>query len=145
MQVRTPHGSFLVSYSTNVHAGESLDEVRRLLAEDVGLVKKRVAPDVPFGVELRLGQAAIAELGAGPALDDLAAWLAANDLFVFSLNGFPLRDFHAPTVKENVYRPDWGETERQQDTIRLAQILAALLPEGMEGSLSTSPDRKSVV
>src|SRR5690606_5456948 len=35
--------------------------------------------------------------------------------------------------------PDWTTAERVAYTIRLFRILAALLPEGMEGGVSTSP------
>jgi hypothetical protein len=42
-------------------------------------------------------------------------------------------------VKEAVYQPDWLEPERLAYTDRLADILAALLPEGLEGTISTVP------
>jgi hypothetical protein len=42
-------------------------------------------------------------------------------------------------VKEDVHAPDWRDEERVQYTLRLAKILAALLPDGMDGSISTSP------
>src|SRR5262249_33509828 len=42
-------------------------------------------------------------------------------------------------VKEHVYRPDWLEPERVAYTNQLADILAALLPDGVDGSISTVP------
>jgi hypothetical protein len=42
-------------------------------------------------------------------------------------------------VKEAVYLPDWMDPERLAYSERLARILAALLPEGMDGTVSSVP------
>jgi sugar phosphate isomerase/epimerase len=42
-------------------------------------------------------------------------------------------------VKENVYLPDWNDGARVAYSDRLARILAALLPDGVDGSVSTVP------
>jgi hypothetical protein len=42
-------------------------------------------------------------------------------------------------VKESVYRPDWLETPRSTYTESLARLLSALLPDGVDGSVSTVP------
>jgi hypothetical protein len=42
-------------------------------------------------------------------------------------------------VKDQVHAPDWTSQERVDYTLRLFKILAELLPEGMEGGISTSP------
>ena len=42
-------------------------------------------------------------------------------------------------MKEQVYLPDWLDPERLAYTDRLADILAALVPEGVEGTISTVP------
>jgi hypothetical protein len=42
-------------------------------------------------------------------------------------------------VKEQVYVPDWQSKERLDYTKRLFDLLVELLPEGMEGSVSTLP------
>jgi hypothetical protein len=55
------------------------------------------------------------------------------------MNGFPYGGFHRQVVKEAVYAPDWRTEERVAYTIRLCHILAYLLPEGMEGGISTVP------
>jgi sugar phosphate isomerase/epimerase len=128
-----------LTYCTNVHAGESLAEVRAALARDVLAVKRRVCPAAPFGVGLRLSAAAAAELVDGGALDELQRWLADHGLYVFSLNGFPFGAFHGTRVKESVYEPVWRSDERLAYPDRLALILARLLPDGMEGSISTAP------
>jgi len=55
------------------------------------------------------------------------------------LNAFPFGDFHRERVKQDVYQPDWTDRRRLQYTLDCARVLAALLPEGEDGSLSTLP------
>lgn len=128
-----------LTYCTNVHAGESWDEVHRVLTSEVPLVKARVSPERPFGVGLRLGGAAADELLRRGELEPLRAELAAAGLYVFTLNGFPYGAFHRTRVKEQVYRPDWLEAERVRYTLGLVDVLSALLPAGKTGSISTVP------
>jgi sugar phosphate isomerase/epimerase len=66
-------------------------------------------------------------------------WLDENGLYVATVNGFPYGTFHGRPVKSAVYRPDWRDPERLAYTLRLASLLAAWLPEGMDGSISTVP------
>src|SRR5208282_3986799 len=54
-------------------------------------------------------------------------------------NGFPYGQFHGERVKEQVYRPDWATPERLDYTKLLFNLLSQLLPEGVEGSVSTLP------
>ena len=57
-----------------------------------------------------------------------------------TLNGFPYKAFHAPVVKRDVYWPHWAQDERRAYTLGLAELLAVLLPAGIEeGSISTLP------
>jgi hypothetical protein len=55
------------------------------------------------------------------------------------MNGFPYGGFHNTVVKDQVHTPDWTTGERVDYTIRLFEILSVLLPEGMDGGVSTSP------
>jgi len=129
-----------LTYCTNIHPGESWEDVRGALRTHVVEVKKRVAPKVPFGVGLRLAARAARDLEGSPgALDEARGELDDAGLYVFTLNGFPYGAFHATRVKENVYRPDWLEDERVLYTQALARVLARLLPEGTPGSISTVP------
>ncbi len=128
-----------LTYCTNIHAGERWAEVRENLARHVVEVKRRVCPDAAFGVGLRLSACAADELAQDGALAELQAFLAVNDLYVFTLNGFPHGRFHGVRVKERVYLPDWRDPERVRYTNALGDILAALLPDGVDGSVSTAP------
>jgi len=128
-----------LTYCTNVHAAESLEEVRSVLAGPVLAVKERVSPTAPFGVGLRLSARAAVELEHPEELARLAGQLSDAGLYAFTLNGFPYGQFHSARVKERVYRPDWLESERVEYTRSLSRALAVLLPDGMVGSISTVP------
>lgn len=128
-----------LTYCTNVHPGESLTELEAALDRFTLPVKRRVSPHTPFNVGLRLSAQAAHELASEAALERFEQKLAGSGLYVTSLNGFPYGAFHATRVKESVYRPDWHEPQRLSYTLALFRILAALLPEGAAGSVSTVP------
>ena len=133
------HADLHLSYCTNIHPGESWPDVRDNLERYLVPVRERVAPGRPFGVGLRLSGESARALGDPPALDELRTFLRAHDLYVFTINGFPYGPFHGRPVKEQVYLPDWLDPERLAYTDRLADVLAALVPEGVEGTISTVP------
>jgi sugar phosphate isomerase/epimerase len=128
-----------LGYCTNIHAGESWDEVRAVVDTHVRAVKARVAPDRPFGVGLRLSAAAANRLAEPGVLEPFRESLVANGLYVYTINGFPYGAFSGGPVKERVYRPDWLEDDRLAYSDKLAELLAALVPDGVEGSVSTVP------
>lgn len=132
-------GSSHLGYCTNIHPGESWGEIRANLERYLPLVKRRVSPDAPFGVGLRLSAAAAHSLGAPAARAQFAAFLRDQGLYVFTLNGFPYGPFHGTSVKEDVYLPDWRDARRLEYTNRLADVLAFLLPPDVQGSISTVP------
>jgi hypothetical protein len=131
-------GSHL-SYCTNIHPGETWDQIESNLHRYLPNVKQRVSPAAGFGVGLRLSAAAAETLACPGRRAEFHTWLKREDLYVFTLNGFPYGTFHGQPVKDEVYRPDWRTPERMAYTRRLADILAEWLPEGMAGSISTVP------
>ncbi|MBC7919845.1 MAG: metabolite traffic protein EboE [Ferruginibacter sp.] len=128
-----------LTYCTNIHAGETWAAVRDNLHRYLPAIKANLSPDGPFGVGLRLSNLASTELLAGDHLAEFKAWLGDHGLYVALLNGFPYGDFHRQVVKDDVHRPDWTTPERAAYTKRLVRILAELLPDGMDGGISTSP------
>jgi sugar phosphate isomerase/epimerase len=134
-------GNSHLSYCTNIHPGESWDEIRRNLERYLPQVKRRVSPDAPFGVGLRLSAAAALSLCESRNNDDFVAFLRAENLYVFTINGFPYGAFHGTRVKEQVYLPDWRDGLRLEYTNRLADLLASWLAPGADamGSISTVP------
>src|SRR5690606_37047991 len=79
-----------------------------------------------------------AELRAGH-LDGFADYLENQGLYVAIINGFPFGSFHRSVVKEHVYAPDWRDEARVAYTRDLIAILARLLPDGLDGGVSTVP------
>lgn len=102
-------------------------------------LKQRLSPDRPFGIGLRLSSRAASELKKRERLDEFRQWLKQENCYVFTMNGFPYGNFHRRRVKDLVYSPDWRTEERVAYTMNLAEILAELVPEEMDGGISTSP------
>ena len=128
-----------LTYCSNIHPGESWAEVRANIERYFPAVRERVAPGEMFGIGLRLSARAARELGSGDALADFREFMGRNKLYVFTINGFPYGTFHGTRVKEEVYLPDWRDEERVRYTDELAELLLRLLPDGVEGSISTVP------
>lgn len=132
-------GDVHLTYCTNIHAGETWPEVLASLKSHVPLIKAKVSPHQPMGLGLRLSGVASEALESPAALRELQGFLADEGLYVFTINAFPFGPFHGARVKEEVYQPDWLRSERLDFTDRVARILAALLPVGGVGSISTVP------
>lgn len=132
-------GEVHLTYCTNIHADETWDAIIESLNAHVPSIKEQVSPDRPMGLGLRLSAIAAQELSEPGVLADFRAFLTMHGLYVFTINAFPYGPFHGTRVKENVYQPDWLQPERLAFTDRVAEILAALLPEGGVGSISTVP------
>ena len=92
-----------------------------------------------MGIGLRLSNEASLELIKKENLSEFKEWLKEQDAYVFTMNGFPYGGFHNTIVKDQVHTPDWTTVERVDYTLRLFHILSALLPDQMDGGVSTSP------
>lgn len=132
------HGLHL-AYCTNIHRGENWRETFDSLKVHTLAVRRRVCADRPYAIGLRLSNLAAEELSDAAALVEFQKWLEQNQCYVFTINGFPFGRFHGARVKEQVYAPDWTSPERLAYTNRLFDLLAELVPPGMEGSVSTLP------
>lgn len=132
-------GTYHLTYCTNIHPGERWTDVQQTLEQYLPPIKSTVSSKAPMGVGLRLSNQASLDILEGDQVQELKAWLNQEGLYVFTMNGFPYGAFHGEVVKDQVHAPDWTTKERLDYTLRLFDILAALLPEGMEGGISTSP------
>jgi hypothetical protein len=128
-----------LTYCTNIHAGENWADHFNALKLNFPEIKKQLSPDVPMGIGLRLSNVASIEILKDNNLPEFKQWLQLNDAYVFTMNGFPYGGFHNTIVKDQVHAPDWTTNDRLDYTSRLFNILAFLLPKGMEGGISTSP------
>lgn len=128
-----------LTYCLNVHPGESWADQLEAIRTFARSVRDRMAAGRPFGLGLRLSAQSARELAAPDELARFREWLAVENLYAFTINGFPYGAFHGTRVKEQVYRPDWRSESRAQYTLRMAKILAALAPPDAFGSISTVP------
>lgn len=138
MQIRSTPPLHL-TYCLNVHPGESWEECLAALRGKTLALRERVAPGRRFGLGLRLSAHAARQLARRHHLTAFQTFLRAHDLYVFTINGFPYGRFHAGPVKTSVYQPDWQTAERLDYTELLAELLAALAPPDVSGSISTVP------
>ena len=136
--MKLSHGLHL-AYCTNIHRGESWAQTLQSLKDNTLAVRDRVAAGKPYAIGLRLGADAARELADPAALLAFQKWLDRESCYVFTINGFPYGQFHGARVKEQVYAPDWTTTERLDYTNRLFDLLAQLVPAGVDGSVSTVP------
>ena len=132
--MRLANGAHL-TYCLNVHPGETWAESLQAIRTHVPGVKQRCSPDQPFGLGLRISGKA-SEEGQIP---DLQQTLDETGTYAFTVNAFPHGAFHDTRVKETVYLPDWTDPRRKDYTLQVARLLAGVLAEGMEGSISTVP------
>ncbi len=129
-----------LTYSTLVHPADTWEQLWDSVNRYLPAVKRRISPDSPFGVCLRLSPDSANTLTRQPSeLAKLKAFLADNDMYVFTANAFPYGAFKGERVKEQVYEPDWRTDERAAYTMRVADVLAALAPPDIQPSIQSPP------
>ena len=126
-----------LGYSTNLHAAETLAELHARVVP-FATAARQTLDWARLGLDLRLGDAALADLAAPGALADLRATFDDHGLSAHTLNGFPLRAFQAPRVKEQAYLPDWTDPERLASSLRLLDVALALSADPVV-TISTVP------
>ena len=138
--MKLPDGLGDLAYSTLVHPADDWDELWASLREYVVEVKRRVSPDAPSAVSLRLSAATVERLLADQsALAELRSFLAAEDLYVITANAFPYGPFKNRLVMETVFEPDWRDRRRVEYTRGVATILAAIAGADVSPTIQTAP------
>ena len=129
----------LSGYCTNVHAGTTLEETIANLELHAVQVREELG-EPTLGIGLWIPESVLDQLQTTAEVRSLRSHLERLGLFVYTMNGFPQRNFHAQVVKHDVYHPDWRTRERLEYTCRLAEILVDLAPDHLpELSISTLP------
>ena len=129
-----------LTYSTLVHPTDDWDQLWKSVNTYLPAVKARVSPHQKFGVCLRVSAPSAAVLSADPSTRaDLKTFLADNDLYLYTANAFVYGVFKKQVIKEDVYEPDWRTPERREYTKQVADLLAALAPEGINPSIQSAP------
>jgi sugar phosphate isomerase/epimerase len=134
-----PDSPLDLTYCTNIHPADGWDAVFAALRQYGPALRSRLSLAAPFGIGLRLSARDARELLEGDRLHGLRAFLDDYGLYVALINGFPYGPFHGAPVKADVYAPDWRDDARVAYTLDLVKILTQLLPEGMDGGVSTAP------
>ena len=133
------HRNLQLTYCTNIHPSTTMRGVMDNLDRYAVPLRAQFWPQQPFGIGLRLSGEESRELTDAQRLREFREFLDQRGLYVFTMNGFPYGPFHHQAVKAQVHAPDWLDPERVAYTLRLIDILSALLPEGLDGGISTSP------
>ena len=134
-----PDGFFHLTYCTNIHPAEGWLAVFENIRRIAPVLKARLSPSRPFGLGLRLSAEEARELLEGDRVAGFRSFLDREGLYVAIINGFPYGAFHGAPVKTNVYAPDWRDEARVQYTLNLIEILRRLVPDDVDGGVSTAP------
>jgi len=128
-----------LAYCSNVHPGESLEEINDNITRYFTEVKNtRGLEKMASG--LWLSAKAAEQLLAPAELSAFKQGLLDAGVCLSSLNGFPYGNFHQDQVKQAVYSPDWSSVERLTYSKNLAHILATCMPEDISmGAISSLP------
>lgn len=132
-----------LAYCTNIHPAETWAETWDALKTHTLKVRDQLhesghlATDQPYAIGLRLSAKAAEELES--QIIAFRTWLAENNCYVFTINGFPYGAFHDTVVKEKVYQPDWCTPARLSYTKSMARVLSEINPIGATLSISTLP------
>lgn len=129
----------MLSYCTNVHPCDSYNDLLKLLVRQCAGVRRAMGSD-----QLAIGmffpaQAARWLAGKDKARAALIETMVACGLVTTTANAFPFTAFHAPKVKDAVYRPSWREVRRREHTLRVARVMASLIGPEQVASVSTVP------
>jgi hypothetical protein len=129
-----------LTYSTLVHPADDWPQLWDSLQRYLPQVKRRISPNAPFGVCIRLSHLTAAELSTQQAeREKLKAFLQDQDLYVYTANAFVYGVFKNTQIKEQVYEPDWRTDERREYTKQVADILADICPAWATPSIQTAP------
>ncbi|MHC5068173.1 MAG: metabolite traffic protein EboE [Planctomycetota bacterium] len=127
-----------LSYNSNLHPGETIDELIAALSRFTGPLRQRLGWQ-RIGIDLRLGSGQIHECQADPrALTRLRRALDEAGAHAYTVNAFPLSPFQHGVVKDQVYAPDWTTQERIHDSMAAIGIACALCDDELI-TISTSP------
>ncbi|MCA8959280.1 MAG: metabolite traffic protein EboE [Planctomycetes bacterium] len=119
----------LLSYEMNVHPARTATDLLTAIDDFVVPIRRSLAPGAPFGIVPHIGRTLVNDLAPGEHREALREALARHDLFIFSINAFPLEDFHQERVKASVYDPPWTDPERARITHAIADLVADLVPD----------------
>jgi sugar phosphate isomerase/epimerase len=131
----------LLTYCGNVHPATDLGSWLALTAQfAVPVAAARRADGAAFGLGTWWNGATAALLcDDAAARQQVAEFLVAHDLGIWTLNVFPHGSFHGGAIKQQVYEPDWADEARVLYTRQAAEAAARLCAPGRVVPMSTLP------
>ena len=114
-------------YCSNVHAGANLQQLEHSIENSLTRVRE-LRGLTQMGGGLWINHSSLQQLQDAEAQTQFSEHLRNHGIQLFTLNGFPMLNFHQEQVKQKVYQPDWSSRQRSDYTIQLAELLARLLP-----------------
>ena len=126
-----------LGYEMNAHPASTVVDLNRAIDTFVVPVRDKVCPGEPFAIAPHIGQKLASELRKKGVAESVGDRLRDLDLHPYTVNAFPLKDFHARRVKEQVYLPSWAHTERASVTCRIADVFIRMTPQAKNLSIST--------
>lgn len=117
-----------LGYCMNLHAAEDLPSLLESLRQITLPLRDALRSTArSFAVGMYLPGMLADELLAHPAaVNELQAFLEAEQLDPFSFNAFPYGGFQRDALKTQVYSPDWSAAERAQYTLAIAELALSL-------------------
>lgn len=129
-----------LAYCANVHPCCDTEQLIENLSEfTVKIRNSREVQSMEAG--LWLSDDVVSEILADNSLfERFVSQLESSHVHLTSLNGFPQVNFHQEVVKDKVYRPNWADVRRVDYSVRLARLLARVMPKTKSlGVISTVP------
>lgn len=126
-----------LGYEMNAHPASTVQDLLAAIDEYVIPVRDKVCAGEPFAIAPHIGQSLAGKLSRKGVAESLGDRLRDLDLHLYTVNAFPLKDFHAKRVKEQVYLPSWAHIARANTTCRIADVLVRMVPDARHLTIST--------
>ncbi|MDE0959117.1 MAG: metabolite traffic protein EboE [Planctomycetota bacterium] len=126
-----------LGYEMNAHPSATLRDFNAAIDDFVIPIRDRVCPGEPFAISPHIGQSLAGQLSRKGVAESVGDRLRDLDLHIYSVNAFPLKDFHAEVVKDQVYLPSWAHVARAKTTCLIADVLVRIVPEARHLTIST--------
>lgn len=137
MRVKARRRKILLGYEMNAHPASSLSQFDEALESYVEPIRKRLGVTGEMAIAPNIGEGLARDLAKKSARQNLRDRLADSGYLIYTVNAFPLRNFHARRVKEEVYLPSWAHRRRATVTCTIADLVADLQPDARVITIST--------
>ncbi len=126
-----------LGYEMNAHPALTVRDLLAAVDDFVVPVQDSVCAGEPFAIAPHIGQALAGQLSRKGVAESVGDHLRDLDLHLYTVNAFPLKDFHAERVKEKVYLPSWAHVDRARTTCRIADVMVRIAPSARHLTIST--------